>query len=148
MKKRQDKITSDRETAESDKAEALALKKEYEEKLKAADKEAESILSEARKVAMHNEQKIVDEAKQEAARIIERANAEIKRNDDLAAKEIVNERTKTMAEKEALVKAINVQRDTNDMSDVHVYDVLRGKWMVDDEAELHAPLRNIGTDAK
>ena len=77
LKKRQDKITSDRETAESDKAEALALKKEYEEKLKAADKEAESILSEARKVAMHNEQKIVDEAKQEAARIIERANEKL-----------------------------------------------------------------------
>lgn len=79
---------------------------------------------------------------------IERANAEIKRNDDLAAKEIVNERTKTMAEKEALVKAVNVQRGTNDMSDVHVYDALRGKWMVDDESELPAPLRNIGKDAK
>ena len=79
---------------------------------------------------------------------IERANAEIKRNDDLAAKEIVNERTKTMAEKEALVKAVNVQRGTNDMSDVHVYDVLRGKWMVDDESELPASLRNIGKDAK
>ena len=79
---------------------------------------------------------------------IERANAEIKRNDDLAAKEIVNERTKTMAEKEALVKAVNVQRGTNDMSDVHVYDALRGKWMVDAESELPAPLRNIGEDAK
>lgn len=79
---------------------------------------------------------------------IERANAEIKRNDDLAAKEIVNERIKTMAEKEALVKAVNVQRGTNDMSDVHVYDVLRGKWMVDDESELPSPLRNIGKDAK
>ena len=79
---------------------------------------------------------------------IERANAEIKRNDDLAAEEIVNERTKSMAEKEALVKAVNVQRGTNDMSDVHVYDVLRGKWMVDDESELPAPLRNTGKDAK
>ena len=79
---------------------------------------------------------------------IERANAETKRNDDLAAKEIVNERTKTMAEKEALVKAVNVQRGTNDMSDVHVHDALRGKWMVDDESELPAPLRNIGKDAK
>ena len=79
---------------------------------------------------------------------IERANAEIKRNDDLAAKEIVNERTKSMAEKEALVKAVNVQRGTNDMSDVHVYDVLRGKWMVDDESEQPAPLRNTGKDAK
>ena len=45
-------------------------------------------------------------------------------------------------------KAVNVQRGTNDMSDVHVYDVLRGKWMVDDESELPAPLRNIGKDAK
>ena len=79
---------------------------------------------------------------------IERANAEIKRNDDLAAKEIVNERTKSMAEKEALVKAVNVQRGTNDMSDVHVYDVLRGKWMVDDDSELPVPLHNIGKDAK
>ena len=88
LKKRQDKITSDRETAESDKAEALALKKEYEEKLKAADKEAESILSEARKVAMHNEQKIVDEAKQEAARIIERANAEAELEKQRVADEV------------------------------------------------------------
>lgn len=76
LKKRQDKITSDRENAEAAKADALAMKQEYEEKLKQVDKEAESILSEARKVAMHNEQKIVDEAKQEAARIIERANTE------------------------------------------------------------------------
>ena len=76
LKKRQDKITSDRENAENAKADALAMKQEYEEKLKQVDKEAESILSEARKVAMHNEQKIVEEAKQEAARIIERANTE------------------------------------------------------------------------
>ena len=33
LKKRQDKITSDRETAESNKADAIALKEEYEEKL-------------------------------------------------------------------------------------------------------------------
>ena len=70
LKKRQDKITSDRETAE------------------AADKEAESILSEARKVAMHNEQKIVDEAKQEAARIIERANAEAELEKQRVADEV------------------------------------------------------------
>ena len=88
LKKRQDKLTSERETAESDKAAALALTKEYDEKLKAADKEAESILSEARKVAMHNEQKIVDEAKQEAARIIERANAEAELEKQRVADEV------------------------------------------------------------
>lgn len=76
LKKRQDKITSDRENAEADKKEALALKQEYEEKIKLADKEAERILSEARKTAVHNEHKIVDEAKQEAGRIIARAGKE------------------------------------------------------------------------
>lgn len=76
LKKRQDKITSDRENAEKNRAEAQALKLEYEEKLKLADKEAEGILSEARKVAQSNSAKIVDEAKQEAARIIARANTE------------------------------------------------------------------------
>ena len=76
LKKRQDKITSDRETAEKNREDALAMKAEYEEKLKAANKEAELILSDARKTAMHNEQKIIDEAKEEAARIIERAGKE------------------------------------------------------------------------
>ena len=41
LKKRQDKITNDRETAKADRESALALKQEYEEKLKAIDKEAE-----------------------------------------------------------------------------------------------------------
>ena len=70
LKKRQDKITSDRENAENDKKEASALKAEYEAKLKDAHKEAEQILSDARKTAMHNETKIIDEAKAEAARIV------------------------------------------------------------------------------
>jgi F-type H+-transporting ATPase subunit b len=88
LKKRQDKITSDRETAKTDKADALALKQEYEEKIKAADKEAEGILSEARKVAKHNEAKIVDEAKAEAARIIERANTEAELEKQKCADEV------------------------------------------------------------
>ena len=52
LKKRQDKITSDRENAENDKKEASALKAEYEAKLKDAHKEAEQILSDARKTVM------------------------------------------------------------------------------------------------
>lgn len=76
LKKRQDKITSDREAAEADKKSAHELKLEYEEKLAKVEKEADGILSEAKKVALHNEQKIVGEAKQEAARIIARANTE------------------------------------------------------------------------
>ena len=86
LKKRQDKITSDRENAENDKKEAL--KAEYEAKLKDAHKEAEQILSDARKTAMHNETKIIDEAKAEAARIIERANVEAELEKQKVADEV------------------------------------------------------------
>ena len=88
LKKRQDKITSDRENAESDKKEASALKAEYEARLKDAHKEAEAILNDARKTAMHNEQKIIDEAKAEAARIIERANVEAELEKQKVADEV------------------------------------------------------------
>ena len=82
LKKRQDKITSDRENAENDKKEASALKAEYEAKLKDAHKEAEQILSDARKTAMHNE------TKAEAARIIERANVEAELEKQKVADEV------------------------------------------------------------
>lgn len=88
LKKRQDKITSDRETANQSREEALAMKAEYEEKLKAANKEAELILSDARKTSVHNEQKIIDEAKEEAARIIERANKEAELEKQKAADDV------------------------------------------------------------
>ena len=88
LKKRQDKITSDRETANQSREEALAMKAEYEEKLKAANKEAELILSDARKTAVLNEQKIIDEAKEEAAKIIERANKEAELEKQKAADDV------------------------------------------------------------
>ena len=44
--------------------------------MKSIEKEAESILSEARKKAVSNENKIIAEAKEEAARIVERARVE------------------------------------------------------------------------
>ncbi|MBQ7677002.1 MAG: F0F1 ATP synthase subunit B [Lachnospiraceae bacterium] len=73
---RQERIRIDIATAADDKEKARALVEEYEKKLAEIDKEAESILSEARKKALGNENKIISEAKEEAARIIERANEE------------------------------------------------------------------------
>ena len=55
---------------------AQSLKKEYEAKLKDVDKEAEVILSEARRKALANENAIVAEAREEAARILDRARVE------------------------------------------------------------------------
>lgn len=77
LAKRQAKVREDQDTAEKNKKDAIALKAEYDEKLKNIDKEAEMILSEARKKALKTEEKIVAEAKEEAARIIERANNEV-----------------------------------------------------------------------
>ncbi|MBR2403511.1 MAG: F0F1 ATP synthase subunit B [Lachnospiraceae bacterium] len=73
---RQDRIKNDIDSAAADKEEAEKLKAEYEEKLKDINKEAETILAEARKKALANETKIIAEAKEEAARIIARANTE------------------------------------------------------------------------
>ncbi len=56
--------------------EAHRLKEEYETKLKEIDREAEEILSEARRKALSNENQIVAQAKEEAARILERARVE------------------------------------------------------------------------
>ena len=77
MAKRQQKIKDDMENATNEKADAIAFKEEYEEKLKNVDTEAEEILRETRKKALKKENDIIAEAQEEAARIIERANKEV-----------------------------------------------------------------------
>jgi len=77
LEKRKQRVLNDQETAKREKEEAIIFKEEYERKLKEVDKEAQEILSEARKKAKRNEAKLIAEAKEEAARIVERANADI-----------------------------------------------------------------------
>lgn len=91
LRKRQEKIKGELDSAAKDMAEAKDLKAEYESRLKDIDKEAENILSEARKKALANESKIVAEAKEEAARIIERANVEAELEKKKAADEVKRE---------------------------------------------------------
>ena len=73
---RKEKIQNELETAKTAMDNAQSLKQEYEAKMKEIDKEAESILSEARRKALANENAIVAEAKEEAARILDRARVE------------------------------------------------------------------------
>ncbi len=73
---RQEKIKGELESAANDMERAKALREEYELRLKEIDKEAQEILSEARKKALNNENQIVAAAKEEAARIVGRAKAE------------------------------------------------------------------------
>ena len=91
LKGRQEKIKTELESAASDQAEAAELRQQYEEKLKNVDKEAEVILSEARTKALRNENRIIGEAKEEAARIIRRAN-------ELEKKRVMDEMKQEMIE--------------------------------------------------
>ena len=91
MQSRQNRIKNELDTAAADMESARALKEEYEARLKDIDKEAEEILSEARKKALANENKIVSEAKEEASRIIERAGVEAELEKKKAADEVKRE---------------------------------------------------------
>ena len=77
LEKRKQRIVDDKEAAKREKEEAIGYREEYEKKLQEVDKEVQLILSEARKKAMKNENAIIAEAKEEAALIMARANAEI-----------------------------------------------------------------------
>ena len=77
LEKRRQKIAGELAEAADDKKSAAAMKAEYEAKLKEVSKEADGILEEARRKAKIREAEIVEEARAEAARIIERAGREI-----------------------------------------------------------------------
>lgn len=73
---RRQKIKDELDDAKENMEYAHSLKEEYESKLKDIDKEAQVIMSEARKKALASENQIIAQAKQEAARIMERARME------------------------------------------------------------------------
>lgn len=90
---RKEKIRGELDDAKKNMDEARALREEYEGKIKGIDKEAEEILSEARSKGLANQNKIIADAKEEAARILERARVEAqlekqKMSDDIK-KEII-----------------------------------------------------------
>lgn len=91
---RKEKIQNELESARTNMEEAENRREEYEGKLKEINKEAEGILSEARRKALNNENQIIAEAKEEAARILERARTEAElekqKMSDEVKKEIVS----------------------------------------------------------
>lgn len=91
MQKRQEKIKGELDSAAKDMADAAELKAQYESKLKEINKEAEEILSDARARALANENRIVAEAKEEAARIMERARTEAQLEKQKAADDVKRE---------------------------------------------------------
>ena len=93
LKKRQERVKNDIDSAEKAREEAQKLKEDYENRIRNIHKEEDAILSDARKRALDNEAKILEEAKAEAAGIIARANHQIelerKKAEDDIKKEII-----------------------------------------------------------
>ena len=108
LEDRREKIAGDIDAAESDKNDAAALKAEYESKIRDIDKEAEQILSEARRKAQSNASRIEDEARGEAARIIQRANEEAELSRKRAMDEVKQEMITIASMMAAKVVAANI----------------------------------------
>ncbi|WP_394917346.1 F0F1 ATP synthase subunit B [uncultured Robinsoniella sp.] len=91
LQKRQDRIRTDIDTAARDKEDAKKLLEDYDRRLNDINKEAEEILSAARQKALKNEARIIEEAKEEAGRIISRANAQVELERKKAADDMKKE---------------------------------------------------------
>ena len=122
LEKRRQKIAGDLDTARTSKEDALALKSEYEARLKSIDKEAEQLLDEARKKAKKQDAEILSEARAEAGRILERANREI----DLERKKALEDVKKEIVSIAALMagKAVAASVDVK-IQDTLIEDTLK-----------------------
>ena len=69
LEDRKKKVAGQLDQAQKDQEEAARLRAEYEGKIKNIEKEADEILTQARKKALKREEEIVQEAKEEAARV-------------------------------------------------------------------------------
>ena len=124
---RKEKISSQIDKTEADMAQAQALKKEYEEKLKNIESERTAILQEARTTALKN---IISDAKTEATAIKDRANLEIERAEEKAKddikKQIVQVST-LMSEK--FVAAKMTEDEQNKLVDETISDLEEIEWI-------------------
>ncbi len=116
LEERKKKVRNDQDIAAKEKEDAIALKSTYDNKLKDISKEAELILSDARKQAMKNEAKIIEEAKLEANRIIERANKEV----ELEKKRVVDEMKREMV----VIASLMAGKVVANAIDTQVHDTL------------------------
>ena len=111
LEKRRNKIAGDLQNATDNKEEALALKAEYESRLREINKEAEQILDEARKKAKKQEAEIVAEAREEAGRILARADREIELEKKKALEDVKQEMVSiaSMMAAKAMAASIDVK---------------------------------------
>ena len=130
LQSRQSRIKNDLATAETEKNLAMEMKAEYEAKLKDINKEAEEILSDARKKAMKNEARIVDEAKAEAARIMEQARKEAQLEKKRAADDMKKEMGAIASAMAGKVVAASIDTTVQDsLIDETIKEMGDGTWL-------------------
>ncbi len=76
LNNRRERVMREQKEARESRDEAVRLKEEYDKKLGEIDRQAEQILSDARKKALQREDEIIADARQEADRIIAAARNE------------------------------------------------------------------------
>lgn len=108
LQDRQNKIKGELEQAAQDQESAKESRRLYEEKLAAVEKEAEAILTDARKRGMENEARIVAEAKEEAAKIVDRAKVEAELEKKKMADEVKREMVAVASVMAAKIVAANI----------------------------------------
>lgn len=91
LQKRKELIQGQLEEAASAKQDALTMKEEYDSKLAGVEDESAELLAEARKKAKSREAEIVAEAKEEAHRIVIRAEKEVSLEKDKVRDEMKQE---------------------------------------------------------
>lgn len=130
VKKRQDKIKGELDFAASEKQDAIALKEEYDAKLKNINAEADEILDSARKKALKQQNEIIDQAKQEASRILARAENEIELEKKKALEDVKQEMISIASLMAAKVVAANIDTKIQDsMVDETLKEIGENTWL-------------------
>lgn len=115
---RQNEIDSMYSDAENSKADAAALKDEYEKKMELASEESEQILKNAVRKAQLREEEILKEANEKATRTLERATEQI----ELEKKRAINEIKDEVSGMAIDIAAAVIERDVDKEEHSHLID--------------------------
>ena len=127
---RQEKIRTELENAATDMEKASKLREEYESKLADINEQAEEILGEARKKALANENQIIANAKEEAARIMERARVEAELEKKKAADDVKKEMISIAALMAGKVVAASIDTTVqNQLIEETLKEMGEGTWL-------------------
>ncbi len=115
--------------AEENRADAEKMRAEYEEKLRSAKEESEEILRSTVRRAELREEEILKEARQKAARTLERADEQI----ELEKKNAVNEVKNEVSQMAIAIAEAVVERDVSEAEHAELIDSFIDKLGKDDE---------------